>query len=75
MNPYIFLTIIIVIGTAATVPMVIYDKMNNLWMPWCLPYISCLQPYMLAMVTSRRKKIIQLLEDWNRCQFAATGTK
>ena len=66
MNPYIFLTIIIVIGTAATIPMVIYDQMNNLWMPWVLPYISGLQPYMLAMVSSRRKKTIQLLGDWNR---------
>ena len=66
MNPYIFLTIIIVIGTAATIPMVIYDQMNNLWMPWVLPYISGLQPYMWAMVTARRKKTIQLLGDWNR---------
>ena len=54
------------IGTAATIPMVIYDQMNNLWMPWVLPYISGLQPYMWAMVTARRKKTIQLLGDWNR---------
>ena len=46
------------IGTAATIPMVIYDQMNNLWMPWVLPYISGLQPYMWAMVTARRKKTI-----------------
>ena len=65
-NPYIFLTIIIVIGTAATIPMVIYDQMNNLWMPWVLPYICSLQPYMLAQVSMRRKKIIKLLGDWNR---------
>ena len=67
MNPYIFLTIIIVIGTAATIPMVIYEQYGNLWMPWVLPYISGLQPYMLAQVSMRRKKIIQLLGDWNRC--------
>ena len=68
MNPYIFLLIIIVIGTAATIPMVIYDQMNNLWMPWVLPYISGLQPYMLAQVSMRRKKIMTLLGEWNRCQ-------
>merc|ERR1711988_1939245 len=72
-NPYIFLTIIILIGTAATIPMVIYDQMNNLWMPWVLPYISGLQPYMLAQVTMRRKKIIQLLGDWNRTEGSIQG--
>ena len=66
MNPYIFLTIIIVVGTSVTIPRVIYDQINNLWMPWVLPYIYGLQPYMLAQVSRRRKKIIQLLGDWNK---------
>ena len=68
MNPYIFLTIIIVIGTAATIPMVIYEQYGNIWMPWVLPYICGLQPYMLAHVSGRRKRIIQVLGDWNRCK-------
>ena len=43
MNPYLLLLIILVIGGAATVPMVIYDTYNQLWMAWVLPYICICQ--------------------------------
>ena len=66
-NPYLLLLIILVIGGVATVPMVIYNTYNQLWMAWVLPYICGLQPYMLAQTSGRRKRIIQLLGDWNRC--------
>ena len=42
-NPYLLLLIILVIGGAATVPMVIYDTYNQLWMAWVLPYICICQ--------------------------------
>ena len=42
-NPYLFLLIILVIGGVATVPMVIYNTYNQLWMAWVLPYICICQ--------------------------------
>ena len=42
-NPYLLLLIILVIGGAATVPMVIYNTYNQLWMAWVLPYICICQ--------------------------------
>ena len=42
-NPYLFLLIILVIGGVATVPMVIYNKYDQLWMFWVLPYICICQ--------------------------------
>ena len=42
-NPYLLLLIILVIGGAATVPMVIYNKYDQLWMFWVLPYICICQ--------------------------------
>ena len=51
-NPYLLLLIILVIGGAATVPMVIYDTYNQLWMAWVLPYICICQVTNRALLST-----------------------
>ena len=60
------LLVIIIIGTAGTVPMVIYNQYNQLWLVWCLPYLAIGQPYLWTMYGMRRRKMEATLDEWNR---------
>ena len=60
------LLVIIIIGVAGTVPMVIYNNMNNMWLVWCLPYLAIGQPYLWTMYGMRTRKLEASLDEWNR---------
>merc|ERR1719210_3098315 len=74
-SPLLMLLVIIIIGVAGTVPMVIYNQMNNLWLVWCLPYIAIGQPYLWTMYGIRRRKLETVLDEWNRSQGMSQGVQ
>jgi len=66
LTPLVWL-LVIIIGVAATIPMVVYDyNMNFLWMPWVFPNICFLQPLTQTYVYLRGKRLCKAMEAWNR---------
>ena len=68
MTPLVWL-LVIIIGGAATIPMVVYDyNMNYLWMPWVFPNICFLQPLTQTYYYLRNKRLCKAMEAWNRLE-------
>ena len=66
LTPLVWL-LVIIIGLAATIPMVVYDiNMNLLWMPWVFPNICFLQPLTQTYYYLRNKRLCKTMEAWNR---------
>jgi len=74
-SPILMLLVIIIIGVAGTVPMVIYNNMNQMWLVWCLPYLAIGQPYLWTMYGMRSRKMEATLDEWNRSQGVSQGVQ